>query len=495
MSRTEILIGPPGTGKTTRLLSEVDAALKGGMDPARIAFFAFTRKAAHEAVERAKTLLDLKETDLPWFRTLHSAAFRLLGLSTSDVMQDHHYKELGTAIGCRFERDYDEATERVFPSGAMGDRCMFLYSRARSRGVSIEQEWREDTQAIVTKPDVSLGFATYFANSLEAYKKEYGLLDFTDFLDEVYTELDLDLLIIDEAQDLTFQQWEFVRRIGKRAKRVIIAGDDDQAIFQWAGADLSTFLRIKGTVNVLPRSYRLPRPVWQLAGSISRRINYRFDKQFDPRDSETGHINYLDAPDQANLLEGESWLLLARMGRQANAMRDLCRMQGVVYKHKGIWSNRSPGIRAVVDYEALRRGESIPAKRLEHVMNLIRYGEMPHVRQEYYDWSDVRWPFEGSPPWFEVLYRLDADEAAYIRMLRRNNESLVHPGRVTISTIHSIKGGEAEHVLITPDLNKRIVKSMHNDPDAEHRVWYVGVSRAKEVLHVVNPSRRHYYAF
>ena len=43
------IFGPPGTGKTTSLLDMVDKALSSGVSPNKIAFLAFTRKAAHEA--------------------------------------------------------------------------------------------------------------------------------------------------------------------------------------------------------------------------------------------------------------------------------------------------------------------------------------------------------------------------------------------------------------------------------------------------------------
>ena len=47
-----IVLGPPGTGKTTTLLNKVDDYLK-ETDPDKVGYFAFTQKAAYEARDRA----------------------------------------------------------------------------------------------------------------------------------------------------------------------------------------------------------------------------------------------------------------------------------------------------------------------------------------------------------------------------------------------------------------------------------------------------------
>ena len=87
-----IVLGPPGTGKTTTLLNLLEDYLK-KTNPNRIGYFAFTQKAANEARERAMDRFNLSEDDLPYFRTLHSLAFRVLGLRKENVMQRRHYED------------------------------------------------------------------------------------------------------------------------------------------------------------------------------------------------------------------------------------------------------------------------------------------------------------------------------------------------------------------------------------------------------------------
>ncbi len=97
-SKAKKIYGPPGTGKTTFLLNIVEQELEKNLTPEDMAFVAYTKKAASEAINRAAYKFKLDQKDFKYFRTIHSLAFQCLGLSTNDVMKSKHYHEISEAL-------------------------------------------------------------------------------------------------------------------------------------------------------------------------------------------------------------------------------------------------------------------------------------------------------------------------------------------------------------------------------------------------------------
>lgn len=98
-----------------------------------------------------------------------------------------------------------------------------------------------------------------------SFKAQYRLADFDDVIDNAQSETfvsdipSFDLLIVDEAQDLSDLQWKLVKRLMAKATQVIVAGDDDQAIMVPFGASPTAFLKLEGETVVLKQSWRVPK--------------------------------------------------------------------------------------------------------------------------------------------------------------------------------------------------------------------------------------------
>ena len=135
-----LILGPPGTGKTTRLLDILDEELQ-RVDPTKIAFVSFTKRAALEATQRACERFGFDQKELPYFRTLHSLAFQRLGLRREEVMQSKDYRLIGKHLGLEFSTRAD--IEEGLPTGKFkGDRYLFLDGFARARKLTPDAAWR-----------------------------------------------------------------------------------------------------------------------------------------------------------------------------------------------------------------------------------------------------------------------------------------------------------------------------------------------------------------
>lgn len=491
----EVILGPPGTGKTTALLREVEKALEAGVSPRSICYAAFTKKAATEALTRAMDKFNLTTKDLPYFRTLHSLAFAALGMRRFQMMGKDQIAEFGDIMGLRMTSSLNMDEGTVFGS-APGDIALFICNLARMTGKTLMEQWKENPE------DLGWYEVERVDAGLRKFKQVRALYDFTDLLEKYcwhVTPPQLDLLVIDEAQDLSMLQWQMVGKMSEHSKRTIIAGDDDQAVFRWAGADVDEFIRRSKSsheVRVLGTSYRVPEKIRALADTVIKRVSTRAEKTWKPR-KEEGTVSYHTNLSTIDMSEG-TWLILTRNSYLLADAEQQCRREGLLFSRGRFSSVSQKSLRAIQGWEALRQGEEVGYNTVSEILSLIRHNGKPRPKDGEFTMIEVvhNWDLNcAGSIWHEAFDKMSIFERSYLVAMRRRGEKVTKDPRIKLSTIHSAKGGEADNVVLYTDMARRTYNNFLKNMDDELRVFYVGITRAKKNLYIITSQTKYFFRY
>jgi DNA helicase-2/ATP-dependent DNA helicase PcrA len=476
-------------------LNMIDADLSRGLRPEEIGFVSFTKKAISEAKTRACSKFSIKDSSLPNFRTIHGMCFNKLGLSKADVVGDEHLKEFGGLIGHQFSGALTE--QEGYPQGASdGDQMLFLDNFARISGRPLRSVW-EDTPS-----GIQWDTLERFQDGYQEFKTKKSVMDFTDMLFAYISmcePLRLSSVYIDEGQDLSWAQWEVLKHAFADADTVTIAGDDDQSIYKWSGADTKTFLSLGGDKTILSQSYRLPKAVHAFANSIVKKIEHRFDKPFSPT-AEEGSVSFVPQFEHIVLDPNETTLILVRNKYLLNRPLEWLHHQGIPYiGSSGYGSVRTAHITAIRALEQLRRGKAVLVKALKVMYETMKVG--PHLERggkakiQLADDTvsftiqelQAQFHLKELGDWYETLEGIPSATKDYYYNIMSNGYKLTERPKIQLSTIHGIKGGEADHVIVISDMAARSFDEYMKDPDSERRVAYVAVTRCKKRLTIMQP--------
>ena len=468
------VVGPPGTGKTRRLLNEVQRYANKGIKLNKIGYFAFTRKAANEARDRfLKIRTDLTKKDVKYFQTLHSLAFNRLGLKEENVMQELNYKAIGETCGIQIRYASYETNNwnGIFSSNS---EYLTMINLARVRQISVtDQLDRNEHLSRIERDKLEA-----IEKEINNYKKVYGLIDFSDmiqkFLDKDVVP-DLDVIFVDEAQDLSLIQWSMINKIEQDTKcDVWIAGDDDQAIFGWAGADVDSFINYEAEEIPLKQSERVPTSIQKMALNVIERIQEnRIDKEYFPK-SESGEIFERYKLTDIDMSTGD-WLILTRT-------KSILKSIPTYLKKKGYFFETAQGNSI---------GKSL-YEDTKHWYNLQKKISIPDIHLQRVK-ERIKGSMNLSLKWYDAFNNVSESQITYMRLLLLNNEDPTGTPRIKVSTIHGAKGGEATNVVLFLNETENTVKGARKSiakRDEEYRVWYVGLTRSMKNLYLIKSKNK-----
>jgi len=465
MVDTFSVYGPPGCGKTTEMLKRLEEA-KNKYSVDEICFLSFTKAGASEALKR----LNIKKSEK--ICTIHSLMFKLNNLSVVSVVDHNKLKKFGDKTGFRFKGTTNDTSENM----EIGDQYLSILYKAVNKMVDIKSEYYESN-----RPGDWHNFK-FFCECYDNWKLSNGYCDFNDML-LMYLRNTVDhkskAVFIDEAQDLSNLQWSVVDKIISfpYVKEVHIAGDDDQSIYEWSGANAHGMQRFENKYDsdrlVLNQSFRVPRSIHEIAIKTVNTIKRRVQKEYLPKTDE-GIIRRSSFFNSNLFSSGDDVLILCRNFVTKKEIEEELIRSRVPYSNDSglpsLFSNRIA--EAIKIFKKMENGEALTQPEIDKMLTV----------------SDDRTKKELSTKSFQQVLKRGYMASFVIPIhlvdFYREADFSVIP-TVRVSTIHASKGREADHTILHTGLTNKTLLDMDSNPDAEARVWYVGLTRSKRILDII----------
>jgi DNA helicase-2/ATP-dependent DNA helicase PcrA len=559
------LFGGPGSGKTTELLDRVEELLdQDGVGVNDILLVSYTRAAANEVRERLAERRDLNPRSLQGsVCTMHAKAYELLDLSRNDVVDEDDKQEFCEDFGIEFEDEYSGAGRRTARSTTLGNKIIATsqWLQRTRRDVAdwydVPFQWNEEEVRLPPDIDPNAQEGNKYTptwpsdddrldvpeaiRGWRSYKGDEELVGFADMLERVRQRSllpNVDYLVIDEFQDITSLQYDVYDEWKSHMEQVLIAGDDDQVVYAWQGADPRLLLDEHGNDVILDTSHRLPSEILSVVQQEVRHIDERQEKNLSPR-KQGGSVEQIDSPSMLELVRNVRYtveehdgtlMILFRARYQMFRFIDEFIDEGIPFKcltDQRMWTDRlQQYVEAVEKVDAEEPITGLQARRLADMLQDSAFGT--NERDELFDAIDERKEQEATDDLAEIEVETDfvtdfapfmpgpasaGDMVRKVTSFQKNSMRAyfsgdyqdVAPDRVRVGTIHSAKGREADHVFVGTDLTEKVVEQMAatvdeadvpdeideftstTDPvptltDNERRVFYVGMSRARERL-------------
>ena len=472
-----IHLAGPGTGKTHAAMQEIAESLK-EYRPEEIAFVTFTRKGVQTGIERAlRVNRDFTPEDVRFFRTLHSLCYHEAGLTKNNMLAYYDLVDFNKAFG------FNITGTDAFGVSSADDKLLERYNAIRSGAKS----------GIFLNMTYDVERYDRLVNAYEAFKQGHDLVDFHDCL-EMYLQRGKPLegvkvFLVDECQDLSPLQWQCVMKLSANAEKVRCFGDDLQVLFSYIGSDASILVEMAGHYPTVKHevSYRLPQSVYRFSRGITDMVKEKVDKDYRPATDREGFVRQIDDRDMlVRMVKKElkdrgarpgRWMFLFRTNCFIADMTDRLQAAGVPYHTSAGFCVSAANLEKIAKYYRMRKKGAASREAIGQFM--LKY----NIR----DLSD---DFCNSDliPGKERYYCQEMVDIWGLPMLK---EMAKAEPWLLLSTVHRVKGGEADNVALFLDATKIVVDNMLESVDDELRVLYVGSTRSREGLYLVSSRSRY----
>lgn len=524
--------GPPGCGKTYRSTRDVAERVE---DAARVTAVTFRSDMVDDLTEglmEAGVLPCDEGAEWPFVGTVHGVARRLLDHDLVDCVYRVAPREGDEGEEVKRKRkdharDFFEewrngaipyraqSTDRLKDPGGVGG-LGDLFLALRSWRVHTEE--REPVQLWHNWPEVvdrggSESLFEEFREEWSRFKKERGVWDWDDLLLDVESfgyAPPSGVMFVDEAQDNS----PFIHRVlaewAEEMDFVVVAGDGNQAIYRFIGADPELFFdRTRGGEELfLGTTYRVPEATWGFAETALETSGHRVPElEFDKAGGASARLSWTEFQNSLDRVGPlRSIFHLVRCNFQIEPVAKQLRRAGIPFTAPGPlgWSGKDVLLynavvkarqkQSLAPPEALALVETYPSG--EDVVRCVKKGFRESPREvSAVNWSDVFGPKVGK--WLSSRYPLSHSLASSVSetqeerihaALGRLDGDLIDEIGHEISTIHGAKGREKRRVYLFDGITPTIEETawpLHEEPE-EARVWYVAASRHLEELLVVD---------
>jgi superfamily I DNA/RNA helicase/RecB family exonuclease len=309
-----LVIGGPGTGKTSVLVESVAARIAEGTDPERILILTFGRRSAAALRDRIEARIADDPGRIvhePLVRTFHAYAFGLLRRAAAErgepsprlltgPEQDLIIRELLAVVAdpdAPDEIGWPEALRPALPTRAFAQQLRDLMQRAAERGVGPVElarlgerlgrdDWpaaarflREYVAVLALRDVTTRGSAAY--DPAELVRAASGLLaDEPDLLEAERRRLAH--VYVDELAETDPAQVDLLAQVAGGGKALVAFADPDSSIYGFRGADPAVvsafpprFRSASGApaeTVVLHTNYRAAPPLLTATSRVTRRM-------------------------------------------------------------------------------------------------------------------------------------------------------------------------------------------------------------------------------